>query len=161
MGKARNVITAILLLVASISLAACGSAQPGTMENPTPKQATQSAVFAQSTTVTTDKGHYTNISPESLKAMMDDKDFFLVDVHVPHEGMMPNLDARIPYNEIADHLDELPKDKTAKIVLTCMSDSMSTIASKMLADLGYTNVFNLVGGFNAWKAKGYPFTPEP
>ena len=93
--------------------------------------------------------------------MMDDKDFFLVDVHVPNEGRMPELDARIPYHQIAQHLDQLPQDKSAKIVLTCMSDIMSTIASETLADLGYTNVFNLVGGYNAWRAKGYPFIPEP
>lgn len=112
-------------------------------------------------TVVTDKGQYRDISPDELKAMMDKKDFFLVDVHVPNEGKMPQLDARIPYDKITEQLDKLPADKKAKIVLTCRSGRMSTEASRGLADLGYTGVYNLVGGFNAWKEKGYAFTPEP
>jgi rhodanese-related sulfurtransferase len=32
---------------------------------------------------------------------------------------------------------------------------MSTQAAKELADMGYTNVMELDGGFNAWRAAGY------
>lgn len=159
MAITRKSVLAILLFLITMSLAACGTMQ----ETPTATSQSDTGTGATpiGTVVKTDKGQYTNITPEELKAMMDNKDFFLVDVHTPNQGKMPNLDARIPYNEIAQKLDQLPQDKSAKIVLTCMSDSMSTIASKTLADLGYTNVFNMVGGFNAWRAKGYPFTPEP
>jgi rhodanese-related sulfurtransferase len=34
---------------------------------------------------------------------------------------------------------------------------MSRIAAKTLVNLDYTNVWNLNGGFNAWKAVGQPF----
>jgi rhodanese-related sulfurtransferase len=34
---------------------------------------------------------------------------------------------------------------------------MSTSAAKELADLGYTKVFEVDGGFNDWKAAGYEF----
>jgi rhodanese-related sulfurtransferase len=36
---------------------------------------------------------------------------------------------------------------------------MSTEASGVLARLGYTRVYNLVGGFNAWRAAGLPMKP--
>ncbi|MGA7732376.1 MAG: rhodanese-like domain-containing protein [Chloroflexia bacterium] len=111
--------------------------------------------------IKTEKGQYTDISADELMSMMDNKDFYLVDVHVPNEGLMPQLDARIPYNEIAGQLDKLPSDKAARIVLTCKSGGMSSEAATTLADLGYTNVYNLAGGFLAWKDKGYPLTPEP
>lgn len=104
---------------------------------------------------------YKDVTADELKAMMEEKDFFLVDVHVPNEGRLPRLDARIPYNEIADNLDQLPSDKAANIVLTCKSGNMSAAASRTLADLGYSNVYNLKGGFVDWKDKGYEFTPEP
>ncbi len=110
--------------------------------------------------VTTAKGSYTDISPQQLNAMLAHKDFFLVDVHVPHQGRLPNLDARIAYDKIADNLNLLPTDMNARIVLTCRSGRMSTIASNTLADLGYTHVFNLVGGFDGWQAAGYPLLPE-
>jgi len=111
--------------------------------------------------VTTAKGKYTDITPDQFKVMLESKDFFHVDVHVPNEGKLPQIDARIPFDQITQNLDQLPSDKSAKIVLTCRSDRMSGEASAALADLGYTNVYNLDGGFNAWKDKGYPFTPEP
>jgi rhodanese-related sulfurtransferase len=84
-----------------------------------------------------------------------------VDVHVPHEGKLPSLDARIPFDQITQQLNQLPQDKSAKIVLTCRSGRMSTDASQALVAAGYTNVYNLAGGFNAWREAGYPLTPEP
>jgi rhodanese-related sulfurtransferase len=37
---------------------------------------------------------------------------------------------------------------------------MSTQAARELVELGYTNVWNLAGGFNAWKAAGLPMADE-
>jgi rhodanese-related sulfurtransferase len=36
-----------------------------------------------------------------------------------------------------------------------MGDHMSTIAAKKLAELGYTNIWNLEGGMVAWRKQGY------
>jgi rhodanese-related sulfurtransferase len=135
-------------------LTACGGAQqPAAQEGAAPSAAGR--------VVDTGKGTYRDITPLELKTMMDKKDFFLVDVHVPHEGKLPSLDARIPFDQITQQLNQLPQDKSAKIVLTCRSGRMSTDASQALVAAGYTNVYNLAGGFNAWRDAGYPFTPEP
>jgi len=52
-------------------------------------------------------------------------------------------------------LAELPPRET-KIVLYCRSGSMSAIAARALVAAGYTKVWNLDGGMNAWRALGYP-----
>ncbi len=101
---------------------------------------------------------YTNITVETLQTMLDERpdSFLLVNVHIPYQGDIPGTDLSIPYNEIESHLDQLPEDKNAEIVLYCRSDSMSHTASEELAEMGYSNVKNLIGGFNAWTAAGLP-----
>ena len=97
---------------------------------------------------------YVEISADQLAGMMDDKSLVLVNVHVPYEGEIPNTDLSVPFDQIQDHLDELP-DKEAPIVLYCRSGGMSTTAAEVLVGQGYSNVMELEGGFSAWKAQGY------
>lgn len=94
------------------------------------------------------------ISVTQLHQMIEEKDFILVNVHIPYEGEIPETDKFIPYNKIGKHLNELP-DKNQKIVLYCRSDNMSTIAAKILTKAGYSNLYNLKGGMKAWKTAGY------
>ncbi len=109
-------------------------------------------VPACSQSATTDG--YTNITVEQLAEMLADKDFALVNVHIPYEGEIPQTDLFIPFDEIANHLDELA-DKNASIVLYCLGDSMSTLAAETLVSQGYTNVMVVDGGMSAWAAAGY------
>jgi len=101
-------------------------------------------------------GSYWDISVEELQTMLQRKNFPLINVHVPFAGDLPLTDASIPFDQITQHVSELPADKTAPLVLYCRSGRMSTEAATVLAGMGYTNVYNLVGGFNAWSAAGLP-----
>lgn len=108
------------------------------------------------TTVPVAGGKYTNVSAPELKRMLDAKDYFFVNVHIPYAGEIAGTDAFIPYDQVREQLHLLPAEKNAKIVLYCMSDRMSTIAAKTLVELGYTNIWNLQGGMAAWDHQGYP-----
>ena len=82
--------------------------------------------------------------------MLENKDFFLLDVHTPEQEHIENTDAFIPYNEIDQFLTQLPQDKSEKIVVYCRSGSMSIEASEKLIELGYKNVYNLEGGRDSY-----------
>jgi rhodanese-related sulfurtransferase len=131
-----------LLAALSLLVAACGAA-PSTSE-----------VSAETGELAKNADGYTDISVEQLATMLESKDFTLVNVHIPYEGEIPRTDLFIPFDEIAAYQDQLP-DKDTPIVLYCRSGSMSTSAAQELSPLGYTNVLEVDGGFNAWKAAGY------
>ena len=98
---------------------------------------------------------FTTLTSFQLAAMLEKKDFFFVNVHTPYEGEIKNTDAFIIFDEIADKLDKLPKDRTAKIVLYCRSGRMSEIAAQELTQLGFSQVAHLSGGMIDWKKSGY------
>ncbi len=98
---------------------------------------------------------YKNMSVDELNAQLKSKDFTLIDVHIPEQEHINGTDAFIPYDDIENQLDRLPKDKDSKIVLYCRTGRMSEIAAQTLADRGYTNVYNVVGGIVEWAKKGY------
>jgi rhodanese-related sulfurtransferase len=106
-------------------------------------------------TVTLTSGSYQNVTPEELNTMLKDKDFVLVNVHIPFAGNITSTDLSIPYDQIEENLSQLPSDKNSKIVLYCRSGRMSQIAAEKLVSLGYTNIWNLKGGMVDWEQAGY------
>ena len=113
------------------------------------------AIIVGSLPVSAEVAAVKKLTALQLAKMLDKKDFFLVNVHIPYEGEIANTDAFIDYDTIADHLDKLPMDKNTSIVLYCRGGGMSDIASKVLVYLGYSQVSDLVGGMNGWEDAGF------
>jgi phage shock protein E len=98
---------------------------------------------------------YANISAVDLHESLKNKDFILVNVHIPFIGNIAQTDLSIPYDQIDQNLNQLPADQRAKIVLYCSSGRMSSIAAADLVKHGYSNVWNLEGGMTAWQQAGF------
>lgn len=111
--------------------------------------------ISKASKVQVEGGSYTNVNAAGLKAMLKNKDFLLINVHIPYEGEIEQTDLFIPYNEIEQNIEKLPANKDAKIFLYCRTDRMSIIAARALVKLGYTNIWHLDSGMIGWEKAGY------
>jgi len=138
-------ITGLLALLVLV-LAACGETAGST---PTAASVTQGLPV-----LSKNKFGFIDLSVEQLAKSMKSKSFTLINVHIPDLGSLPNTDMSIPFDQITRNLDKLP-GKDAPIVVYCRSGGMSTQVAAALASAGYTKIYDLHGGFNAWKAAGH------
>ena len=82
----------------------------------------------------------------------DLKEAFLVDVRVPDSFKIKTIEdsINIPLAELRNRLQEIPTDK--KVVLICDSGYTSYVASRILLQSGYSEVYSLMGGMKLYKA---------
>ena len=145
--KMKNIILNILFVITMLGLSACQSSTVPTVDSGTTEIGKEIKVNG---------GSYKDISVNELVGLMENKDFTLVNVHIPFEGDLPKTDLSIAYDTIGQNVNQLGSDKNAKIILYCKSDRMSMIAAEELVKLGYTNIWNLDGGMVAWERAGQP-----
>jgi len=85
------------------------------------------------------------------KELDDKKGVVILDVRTNKEyeqGHIPGA-VHIPLNDLGDKIKKLKKDK--EIVVFCQSGNRSIWAIKRLMGMGYKNLYNLKGGYVAWK----------
>lgn len=91
---------------------------------------------------------YEDVRGAAFQTFIDEnKDTVLVDVRpakqVKEEGMIEGA-INVPFDEVEDHLDQLPKDKT--IGLYCNTGTKSAEVAKQLEGLGYEKIVNSIEG---------------
>ena len=78
-------------------------------------------------------------------------DLQIVDVRNPGEaaaGMIPGA-VNIPVNQLPDRLGEL--DRARPTVVYCAGGYRSSVAASLLRQRGFTDVSDILGGYNAWE----------
>ena len=93
---------------------------------------------------------------EWIEQMKGDKDAFILDVRTPEEvedGYIPNSTNIDIYlgQEFINEIEKLDKNKNYYIY--CRSGNRSAQACSILNSLGFTNAYNLEGGFNEWEGE--------
>jgi sulfur-carrier protein adenylyltransferase/sulfurtransferase len=97
-----------------------------------------------------------------LKQRLDDGAALqLVDVREPFEWGIANMSAYgarlIPLDQLHERRDEIDRD--AEIVVYCRSGARSAGAVRQLQAHGYSRIWNLKGGINAWAEQIDPAMP--
>src|SRR6476659_11398515 len=101
------------------------------------------------------------MSVQELKRKMKAREVFeLIDVREAFEFEIARIDGAklIPLGEIGDRADELRRGPT--IVVHCHSGQRSAQAVRLLQQRGFSNVYNLDGGIDAWSDQIDPNVPK-
>ena len=80
----------------------------------------------------------------------------VLDVREPDEyeqGALPGA-VHIPRGHLESQIENKVADRGAPVVVYCAGGTRSAFAADTLAQLGYTDVVSVVGGFNKWKNEG-------
>lgn len=101
-----------------------------------------------------------------LANQVNGEHYFIIDVREPDEYAKSHIEdaVNIPLRQLAQNLNKLPDSKVRPILVYCHSQKRSTHALVVLRELGYTNVYNLEGGYTAyqeWTANNPMPTPGP
>jgi len=99
---------------------------------------------------------------DEARRMLDKPGTVLVDVRESDEwrqGHIPQA-VGIPRGFLELRVEEKVPDRKAPVILQCASGTRSLLAARTLRELGYENVYNLTGGFNAWKDRGLPWVAD-
>ncbi len=107
------------------------------------------------------KARIREISVEETKARAVDPAAgpVLVDVRERDEyeqGFIPRAQW-IPRGFLELKIEDAVPEREREIILYCAGGTRSALAAAALAELGYTRVSSMAGGFRAWKNAGYAF----
>jgi monothiol glutaredoxin len=100
------------------------------------------------------------MSVRDLKAALDASESIeLLDVRTPEERAIAAIPSAVLLNEgEAARIESLPRD--TKLVLHCHHGGRSQQAAEQFISLGFTQVFNVIGGIDAWSQEIDPDVPR-
>jgi rhodanese-related sulfurtransferase len=105
-------------------------------------------------------GNYRVVSVQELQIMLENKDFTMINGHIPWQGDIAQTNLRLASNEIEKNLDQLPQDKDSKILVYCLTSGMAKEAISALLSQDYTDLWMLEGETTAWEAVGLSLIKE-
>ncbi|HZP14165.1 MAG TPA: rhodanese-like domain-containing protein [Nevskiaceae bacterium] len=100
-------------------------------------------------------------APDAVR-LINDRDAVIVDLRPAAEfkrGHLLNA-INLPFAKIEERASEIGKDKARPVLLYCALGSMASQAAAKLKKQGFTEVYPLKGGLNAWTGANLPVTAK-
>ena len=148
--KIINIIVAVLI---SVSISSCSSTEKTTSSE---VEASINTSIDNAISDLEDAPIITeNVNAEKFKTLIDGGKGLLLDVRTPNEVAQGKIDGALNldfYNSsFKENLNKL--DKSKAIYVYCRSGGRSTKAMSQMKELGFTEVYNLLGGYSNWPYK--------
>ncbi len=107
-----------------------------------------------------------DVTPEEALALIQDNqnnpNFAIIDVRTPEEFAAGYIEDAILIDfysaTFRDELDNLDKNK--EYLIYCHSGGRSGNTLDIVKELGFQEVYNMLGGINAWQEEGLPVVTE-
>jgi rhodanese-related sulfurtransferase len=98
------------------------------------------------------------ISVSEAKALLDKGGYIFLDCRDEKEFKMGHVPGSMNISRglLEFKVDKQIQDKNANILIYCKTGGRGCLAACTLCRMGYKNVKNLVGGWEAWEKAGYP-----
>lgn len=106
------------------------------------------------------RGKRNSLNTLGATQLINQKDAVVIDVRDQGEyaaGHILNAKS-FPEKVFADRKNELEKLKSAPIIVSCDTGQRAGGAAQKLREMGFTEVYTLQGGLNAWRDAGLPVT---
>lgn len=96
-----------------------------------------------------------NVSAEKFKSLIENKAGIILDVRTANEVAQGFIEGAINIDYYGKLFkNELQKlDKNTPVFVYCRSGGRSGKALQIMQDLGFVEVYNLIGGYSAWPYK--------
>ncbi len=96
-----------------------------------------------------------NITVSQVKEMMNNQKYTIIDVRTPEEtalGKISNTALEINVLNKDIFMQEIAKlDKSKPYIIYCRSGSRSKSACQIMQQEGFSHLYNMLGGYNAWQ----------
>lgn len=134
-------------IAAALILAFCLSAPTALAEEMTAKELVQEA-----------KKDICEVTVSEAKELFDKGGYVFVDCREPKEFKMGHIPGavNIPRGLMEFKVTKKIPDKSANIIIYCKYGGRGALSTCSLCKMGYKNVKNMDGGWEAWLKAGYP-----
>lgn len=95
---------------------------------------------------------YTDLTPAEAAAVIREGKAVLTDVRESSEYAESHIPGAVPLplSVLSEKAAEVLPDPSVPVLVYCRSGVRSVKAAKILASMGYKEIYNLKGGFLAW-----------
>lgn len=98
------------------------------------------------------------VGNQRLTYLINREDATVIDIREAREMTGTKLvgAVHIPFSQLKDRIGEIKADKTKPLIVYCSRGQRAIMAGSTLKAAGFTQLFNLNGGFKSWAEAGLP-----